>query len=103
MQQIGLVVLSWPMAFVLTLVVPSLVYGQMKIGPAPEGPPKQIAAAAIRAAEHPCGTVLDAIRLDTGGIRAVCSNGETYRIFTVQGNVVAMKCSAAARLGVSGC
>jgi hypothetical protein len=41
--------------------------------------------------------------LKDGSIRAVCSNGEAYRVFTVKGMTVAMKCSAAAKLGVSGC
>jgi len=76
---------------------------QITITPAPPGAPKPIAAAAIRDADHPCVTVLVAVRLADGSIRAVCSNGEVYRIFTVQGKVVAMKCSAAAKLGVSGC
>lgn len=76
---------------------------QMTVGPAPAGPPKSVAAAAIKDADHPCGIVSSATRLDSGGIRAVCSNGEAYRIFTVQGRVVAMRCSAAARIGVSGC
>lgn len=74
-----------------------------QIGPPPSGEPKAIADAAIKAADHPCGKVRDAVRLDTGGIRAVCSNGETYRVFVWQGQLVAMKCSAAVRLGVSGC
>jgi hypothetical protein len=79
------------------------VYGQIKIEPAPKGEPKGIASAAIKEADHPCGRVLDAIRLNDGSIRAVCSNGEAYRVFIAQGILVAMKCSAAARLGVSGC
>lgn len=82
---------------------PAPVPGQTKIGPAPSGSPEKIAAAAIKDAEHPCGRVVRATRLDIGGIRAVCSNGEAYRVFTVDGQVVAMRCSAAARLGVSGC
>lgn len=92
-----------PLGIALVLTAPPFVHSQTKIGPAPAGSPKTVAAAAIRDADHPCGNVRDAIRLDTGGIRAVCSNGETYRIFTVDGKVVAMRCSAAARLGVSGC
>ena len=79
------------------------VRAQIKIEPAPAGEPKNIATAAIKEAAHPCGRVLEAIRLNDGGIRAVCSNGEAYRVFTMQGGLVAMKCSAAARLGVSGC
>jgi hypothetical protein len=73
------------------------------IGPAPKGPAEQVAMAAIKDTGHPCGTVVRAARTDNGGIRAVCSNGEAYRVFTVNGQLVAMKCSAAAKLGVSGC
>jgi hypothetical protein len=91
------------MATALALAAASSVAGQTKIGPAPSGSPKQVAAAAIKDADHPCGSVVRATRLDTGGIRAVCSNGEAYRVFTVDRKVVAMRCSAAARLGVSGC
>ncbi len=76
------------------------------IGPAPDGPPRAVASAALRAAAHPCARLLEALRLRDGSIRALCANGaayETYRIFTIQGEPVAMKCSAAVRLGMSGC
>jgi len=79
------------------------VYGQGKVSGAPPGDPKVVASAAIKEADHPCGRVLNAIRLDTGGIRAVCSNGEAYRIFRIDGKVVAMKYSAAAKVAISGC
>ena len=48
--------------------------------PAPQGAPKSIATAAIKDTDHPCGAVLDAIRLSDGSIRAVCSNGEAYLV-----------------------
>ncbi len=51
--------------------------------PAPQGAPKSIATAAIQDADHPCGAVLDAIRLSDGSIRAVCSNGEAYLVFSL--------------------
>ncbi len=51
--------------------------------PAPQGAPKSIATAAIKDADHPCGAVLDAIRLSDGSIRAVCSNGEAYLVFSL--------------------
>ena len=89
-------------ALFLGFTLVSTVHAQT-IGPAPKGPAEQVAIAAIKDADHPCGTVVRAARTDSGGIRAVCSNGETYRVFTVDGRLVAMKCSAAAKLGVSGC
>jgi hypothetical protein len=91
------------MGMAVAFAVTAPVDSQVKIEPAPRGEPKTIATGAIKAANHPSGKVLDAIRLNDGSIRAVCSNGEAYRVFTVQGELVAMKCSAAARLGVSGC
>jgi hypothetical protein len=51
--------------------------------PAPQGAPKSIATAAIKDADRPCGAVLDAIRLSDGSIRAVCSNGEAYLVFSL--------------------
>ena len=51
--------------------------------PAPQGGPRSIATAAIKNADHPCGAVLDAIRLSDGSIRAVCSNGEAYLVFSL--------------------
>ena len=41
------------------------------VTPAPEGTAKAVALAAIQDAEHPCGTVSDAIRHQDGSIRAV--------------------------------
>jgi hypothetical protein len=90
------------MAFFLGFTLVSTVQAQA-IGPAPKGPAEQVAMAAIKDAGHPCGTIVRAARTDSGGIRAVCSNGEAYRVFTVDGRLVSMKCSAAAKLGVSGC
>jgi hypothetical protein len=58
----------------------------MKIGPAPTGNAIDVAAMVIRDADHSCGTVVRAIRLETGGIRATCSNGEAHRVFTDGGD-----------------
>jgi hypothetical protein len=65
-----------------------------------------VAEDAIKDAEHPCGKVTTAVRHPTdGSIIATCSNRERYRVFTMQpiNEVVAMRCSAAEKLGVSGC
>lgn len=71
--------------------------------PAPVGFPKTVAAKLIKEAEHPCGEVVEALRLPRdGSIIARCSNGERYRVFQMQGENVAMKCSAAEKLGVQG-
>lgn len=63
----------------------------------------RLAARVIREAEHPCGTVAAAVRLSDGSVRAVCSNSEIYRVMSVRGEWIALKCSAAQRLGVQGC
>jgi len=51
--------------------------------PAPEGSAKSIATAAMKDADYPCGAVLDATRLSDGSIRAVCSKGEAYLVFSL--------------------
>lgn len=61
------------------------------------------ATRAIREADHPCPTILAAQRVSDGSVRAACSNGEVYRVMKFRGEWLAMRCSAAERLGVSGC
>ena len=74
--------------------------------PAPEGNAVAVAQAVIRdnfeRSDCPSVTTAQRIGVD-GSIKAACSNGETFRVFRVKGKAVAMKCSAAARLGVAGC
>ena len=71
----------------------------------PDGNTAAVARAVIRENFEPsdCPSVSDARRLGDGSIKASCSNGDTYRVFALNGKTVAMKCSAAATLGVSGC
>src|SRR5229473_2411123 len=66
---------------VLVLAVPAV--GQVVFGPAPSGDPIRVAGKMISDAEHPCPTLRSAVRLSDGSIRAVCSNGETYRLSTL--------------------
>jgi len=72
-------------------------------GPAPAGEAKAVAARAIAEAEHPCPKVVTATRNSDGSISAVCSNKEDYRVFTLNGKVLVMRCSEARKLGVEGC
>lgn len=76
-----------------------------QIMPAPEGEPTMVAQREIQEAhgESLCPLVVDARRLRDGSIKAVCNNQEDFRIFTLQGTTVAMKCSAARAQGISGC
>ena len=74
------------------------------IGPAPSGDPVKVAGKMISDAEHPCPALRSAVRLDDGSIRAVCSNGETYRLGTINGRDMALRCSVAAKLlGIKDC
>ena len=74
--------------------------------PAHEGNAVAVAQAVIRdnfeRSDCPSVTTAQRVGVD-GSIKAACSNGETFRVFRLNGKAVAMKCSAAARLGVAGC
>jgi hypothetical protein len=72
-------------------------------GPAPEGDPSTIAVKMIATAGHPCPAIASAIRLNDYSIQASCSNGEVYRITTVQGVNVALQCSTAKTVGITRC
>lgn len=89
-------------ALIALLLLP-LTVSAFDSGPAPAGGAVSVATSAINDAGHKCGKVKSAKRLDDGSVRAVCSNGESFRIFTVNANIIAMKCSAAERMGVKGC
>ena len=78
------------------------VYG-FTTGPAPTGEAKTVAARVLKEAEHPCPKVTSAVRRQDGSIKALCSNSEDYLIFTVNGENIAMKCSAARKIGVTAC
>ena len=73
------------------------------IGAAPTGDAAAVAAKVIKDAEHPCPKVTSASRVADGSITAKCSNGETYRVMTVQKQPVAMNCNAAKAFGIKGC
>ena len=76
-----------------------------KLGPAPNGYPVTVAAKVIHAnfARKSCPKVVKAYRWTDGSIRANCSNGEAFMIFSLGNRSIAMSCSAASALGVSGC
>lgn len=87
----------------LILAIPAA--GAIHSLPAPAGNATSVSWSAIKEAGHPCGGVAKASRMADGSIRAQCKNGEWYRVARIQGvsGVVAMRCSAAAAMGVSGC
>ena len=77
---------------------------QPRITGAPAGEARSVAAEAIRPhGTTACPRITAAERVPDGSIRATCSNGEAFRVFTAGERVVAMRCSAAAELGVGGC
>lgn len=78
---------------------------QVTTGPAPAGDAAKVALQMLREAEHPCPRITKATRGRQGDIYAMCSNGEDYRLFTVTSRErgtkpLAMRCSAARKLGV---
>lgn len=76
-----------------------------RISGAPAGSPSRVALSAIQAnfGREVCPRVTRAERQANGSIHADCSNGESFRVFTIGGRVVAMRCTAAARYGIEGC
>ncbi|WP_188968129.1 hypothetical protein [Neoroseomonas lacus] len=78
---------------------------QPSIGAAPPGNPVTIAQRVIHAnfERVVCGHVTEAQRLPNGSIHSICNTGEVFRVFEIGGQVVAMRCAAAARYGVEGC
>jgi hypothetical protein len=76
------------------------------VGPAPEGEAAVVAQRIILDNFDPpdCPLVVAANRLGDGSIKAICNNNESFRIFSVQEvGPVALKCSVAPLLGISGC
>lgn len=76
-----------------------------QIAAAPDGDPTIVAQKIIREnfEATDCPLVVRAVRFGDGSIKAFCSNSEAFRVFRIQGKQVAMRCSAAKALGVSGC
>ena len=99
----------WVVVFVgilLVLLAALLTTGRATEKPQESSAPsheQRLATAVISDAGHPCGIVITAINLPSGSIRATCSNGESYRVFALEGKMVAMRCSAVKKLGVDGC
>ena len=75
--------------------------------PAPDGDAIPASSKVIRANGCRCGQVVSAKRFDSDGtIVANCSNGESYRVFGIQGvaTTFALKCSETRRIiGVDPC
>lgn len=78
---------------------------RVQLGPAPEGSDAMVAQEAIldNFSKDDCSLVIDAKRFGDGSIRATCNTGEVFRIFTLNGKAMAMRCSALKRLGLEGC
>jgi hypothetical protein len=76
-----------------------------RISGAPAGNASRVALSAIQTnfGSTVCPRLTRAERQANGSIHAVCENGETFRVFEIGGQVVAMRCAAAARYGVEGC
>ena len=72
---------------------------------APSGEPAVVAQRVIHENfdKVHCPSVVKAIRVGGGTIKAFCNNGTSFRIFHLDGKAAALNCSAAATLGVKGC
>ncbi|MBZ9725296.1 hypothetical protein LB554_15195 [Mesorhizobium sp. CO1-1-11] len=94
---------TYAAALGLSVVLPSLALAQFSREP--DGEPTEIAQQIIQDNFSPDVTplVVDARRLGDGSITATCNNDETFRIFSAEGNGIAMRCAAARELGISGC
>lgn len=92
-------------AFVAIPLAMALAQAQPNFGAAPAGEPVAVAQRIIRTNfdRTICPRVTRAQRLEGGSIRATCSNGETFRVFQIDGQAVALRCSAARRRGIEGC
>ena len=75
------------------------------IGPAPSGDADAVALMVIldNFDSRDCPKVVKAGRDSDGSIKAICSSGEEFRIFTLKGKSLAMKCSAVKAMGINGC
>ena len=78
-----------------------------QFAPAPEGEAVVVARKAIQGnfKKAVCPLVETAQRLGDGSIKARCNNNETFRIFSAgpKKDLLAMRCSAALKLGLKGC
>ena len=75
------------------------------IGPAPSGDADAIATKVIKDNfdVRDCPKIVQAGRDGDGSIKAKCSSGEEFRIFTLKGKAMATKCSAIKAMGIDGC
>lgn len=87
-------------------MLPHSVYA-LDTSPAPDGKPVEIAQRVIwdNFEKSDCPKVTSAKRVQDGSITAKCSNGERFRIFVVDqlNQPVALRCSAAEKMGIAGC
>jgi tetratricopeptide (TPR) repeat protein len=88
--------------FLTFAAVPALA-AQLSVEPAPDGDPKVVAATVISLTFDPpyCPSVARASRLDDGSIKAACSNGEIFWIFSIRNKPLALRCSIAESVGVA--
>lgn len=88
-------------AFLITTFSTLVCGAGISVGPAPSGDAKAVATQALREAEHPCPRVTSATRAADGSIKAYCNNREDYLIASLKGTTIALRCSAARKLGVN--
>jgi hypothetical protein len=78
-------------------------YMQPVVGPVPQGDPISLAERMISDAGHSCPELRAADLYGDGSVHATCTNGETYRLVTINGMPLALRCRALTMMGFVGC
>lgn len=91
--------------FLALILAASAAQAQVVPTSMPVGEPALLALQAIRSAGHPCPAINSAVRDASGGISAVCDNGEKYAITRLPGieQTFAFRCSVARKYGANIC
>jgi hypothetical protein len=88
---------------IISGVLVSLPVAAQDLGAAPLGDPGVVATQVLVNAKHPCPKIKAAQRNSDGTISALCTNNEDYRLFSLDGKPIAMRCSVIREMGIGGC
>jgi len=77
--------------------------GRLELGAVRPGEPLVLAAQAMSRTGQSCRHLASAVRLEDGSIQAMCTDGEKYRITTVNGVEISLNCSRARAMGITNC
>jgi hypothetical protein len=91
------------LAIVLTGIAAAAPAASSRVNPAPSGDPLEIASDALAQAKSSCGKVIKATRFKDGVVEAICSSGDRYLVFTLNGITMTKRCTFATTLGIHDC